>query len=737
MSYEQLTQSVDNLAVVNADLKSTVVTVRTAAEASRDAAQAFAIDALGAASEVTGELLAADQLAGLAAEAKVNLLRQQMATTSGGSGIGHRATDLYAKLSDIISTIDFVGDDVSALTLAEAYCSTNKKVLRIDKDLTILSLPTPLIMRCGLQQQPGTTINIINSGITAGLFKFTTSQTGKVISGIGGLTEGNTKLTGLPATPPGSWLLIESTEELIKDTSAGAYVKQEIAVIADILGGLTSPLNTTYTSAVVTLFTPEPSLMVSGLTIKGNGAEITNTSHNLVEVYRRGAVFDGFDVSGVPNRGSQIKFNQTPMGSLKNPNIVGHTVGNGYGILAFMTENLFIEHPTITNCRHAYAARHDKNTLIVGGTMAEIIDSHWGQNLVIMGCTVIGQIQYAGRDLSVTGCQQTPKDYCIRLRNTSPELKGRVVYRDNVVNLDSRHMLSTHFAYITFGLSSGTFTFGRNLVQPSLVTIKDNHLNIISMPSNITYARMLTSQGFEYSLSTRFEIEGNTRTDYTKTMDVLTGFVKADNVDFTVNPTVYVRGEKNCRISITSQNTLPNLGKGFSLELHELTDFILFTNTNALVDSKLFNVTCAGWALPAGGTQANVDNGKLQQFNMTFNGALPFECSRIMTGEIFFKNIPDDTVVYFKPSREFGHLSVLSQNSLQWSGMAGYDVQASGVFNQTIYAGAGFATTTGVLTGTTGVDGNLTISPALDGKLYLENRAGAALTLQCKELNMS
>lgn len=78
MSYEQLTESVDRLATVNADLKSTVVVVRTTAEASRDAAQAFAIDALGAASEVTGELLAADQVAKAAAEAvlssKVNVV---------------------------------------------------------------------------------------------------------------------------------------------------------------------------------------------------------------------------------------------------------------------------------------------------------------------------------------------------------------------------------------------------------------------------------------------------------------------------------------------------------------------------------------------------------------------------------------------------------------------------------------------------------------------------------------
>ncbi|MND21115.1 hypothetical protein D3C80_114550 [compost metagenome] len=705
MSYETLADSIDALAVINNQLVA-------AANAATNAANA---------------------------PSKVNIsdLANSTDPSNGAALTGYRNSNVFVKLSDIIAASDFVGNDVAAITLAEAYCVANKKTLRIDRDVNIASLASPITIRCNYVQQPGVTINIVNAGITGGLFKFATNQTGTVITGVTGLTEGSTKLSGLPAVTAGSWLLIESSEELVKDTSAGSYVKQEVVVLTDSLGGLSAPLHSTYTSPTITLFTQEQGLVVEGLSIKGNGVEITNTSFNLVEAYRRSVKFDGVNVSGIPNQGSQIKINQAVQCSVRNPSIVGHTAGNGYGILAFITESLFIENPNITNCRHAYAARHDKNTLITGGSMAELIDSHWGQNLIIRDCNIIGQVQYAGRDLSITGCQQTPKDYCIRIRNTSPELKGKVVYSGNTVNVDSTVMLSTHFAYITSGLSSGTFTFGRVLAQPSLVVIKDNHLNIVSMPTNISYSRMLTAQGFSYSLPTRYEIGGNTRTDYTKTIDILAGFVKADNVDFTVNPYVYVRGEKNCRVSITSQNTAADVGKGFSLNLHELTDFIMFANPNTLVDSKLFNISCAGWALPSGGAQANVDNGKLQQFNMSFNGALPVEYSRIMNGEIFFKSMADDTVSYFKPSKEFGHISVLTQNSLQWSGMAAYDAQASGVFNQTIYAGAGFATATGVLAGTTGADGFLTISPAVDGKVYVENRAGAALTIQIKELNMS
>ena len=663
-------------------------------------------------------------------------LRDDLAEDDGAQLSGYRNSTVYDKLSDFVSVSDFPGTDVAAIVAAAAHCNTNKKQLLIDRDLTITSLATPIDILCSVKQQPGTTINISNAGIVSGLFRFKTAQTGTVIIGVGGLTDGSTKLTGLPAAPAGSWLLIESTEELIKDTSAGFYVKQEIATIADILGGLKSPLTTTYTvTPTVTLFAPETPLAVEGLTIKGNDVEISNTSHNLIEVYRRSARVSGLNISGVPNQGSQIKFNQTPVCTLKDPSIVGHTAGNGYGVLSFMTENLAIENPDVSNCRHAYAARHDKNTSIIGGAMSEIIDSHYGYNLIVRDCSVIGQVQYAGRDLSITGCEHTPKDYCIRIRNTSPELKGKVIYEGNTVNVDSTVMAGTHFAFITSGLSSGTFTFGRNLAQPNLVSIKNNPMNIISMPTNITYARMLTSQGFTYSLPTRYEIEGNVREDYTKTIDILTGFVKADNVDFTANPSVYVRYEKNCRISVTSQNTAADVGKGFALDLHDLSSFILFMNPNTLVDSKLTDVNCSGWALPSGGAQSNVDNGRLIQRGMSFSGAVPVEISRLMSGEIFFRSLPDDTASYFRPGKEFGHLSVVSQSSLQWSGIAGYDVQATGAFNNTIFNGTSFATTTGVLAGTTGTDGNLTISPAIDGKIYVENRAGAGLTLQIKEMN--
>ena len=664
-------------------------------------------------------------------------LKADLASPDGAGLVGYLEEDVAAKLSDFKSISDFAGaSDAAKIVAAEAYCVTNGKTLRIDRNLSISNLVAPIPLRCDLYQQHGTAISLDNATTPLGLFKFTTVQSGTNLVGVGGLAEGSTRLTGVGTTVPGSWVDITSSEELIKDTSAGQYFKQEIAVFVDTSGGLSCPLAHTYSAPTVTLYARERDLLAEGLNIVGSGVELTDGNATIVAAEKRGIRLVNPRIVGTPCQGSQISLTAVPRWEVRSPELEGSPNGNGYGVLAFRTDNGLIEDPNIYNCRHGYAARHDKNTTIRGsGRVAEIIDSHYGYNLSVDGIELIGQVQYAGRDISVTNCQQTPKDYCIRIRNTSPELKGKVIYEGNTVNVDPTRMAGTHFAYITSGLSSGTFVFGRNLKQPDLVSIKGNHLNLIGTPTNISYARMLTATGFEYDLPTRFEIEGNTRTDYAKTIDLLAGYVKADNVAFSRNPVVYCRGEENCRVSVTSNNTVARLGEGYALDLHELKSFILFMNTNAIVDSRLDNIDAAGWALPAGGAQAQVDNGRLRQRGMALSGAVPVEISLIMSGEIFFKSMPDDTASYFRPGKDFGHLSVVTQNSLAWSGMMAYDVQTSGAFNLTVNAGANFATTTGVLGGTTGADTFLTLSAATDQKVYVENRAGAALTIQIKELS--
>lgn len=94
MSYEQLMESVGNLAVVNANLKTAVQNVQVATEAARDEAEAFAIEALSRSAEVDAALLEANLLAGNAAESKVAILRQELALSTAASTLGCQRTAL-------------------------------------------------------------------------------------------------------------------------------------------------------------------------------------------------------------------------------------------------------------------------------------------------------------------------------------------------------------------------------------------------------------------------------------------------------------------------------------------------------------------------------------------------------------------------------------------------------------------------------------------------------------------
>ena len=136
MSYEQLVESVQHLAEVNAGLKSTVQVVQVQSEASRDAAQAFAMTALATVTEVTGELLNADQVASAAAEVKVEQHRVLLATPEGATTIGFSYADeaaLLLTLADVVSlpvrpeffgvnldTTDASAAIIKAITVADA-----------------------------------------------------------------------------------------------------------------------------------------------------------------------------------------------------------------------------------------------------------------------------------------------------------------------------------------------------------------------------------------------------------------------------------------------------------------------------------------------------------------------------------------------------------------------------------------------------------------------------------------
>lgn len=79
MSYDQLAQAVDNLALSNNDLKENVLLVKTSTEQARDAAQAFAINAVAVAADLSAELIESETAADELVTARIDTLYQELA----------------------------------------------------------------------------------------------------------------------------------------------------------------------------------------------------------------------------------------------------------------------------------------------------------------------------------------------------------------------------------------------------------------------------------------------------------------------------------------------------------------------------------------------------------------------------------------------------------------------------------------------------------------------------------
>lgn len=93
--------------------------------------------------------------------------------------------------------------------------------------------------------------------------------------------------------------------------------------------------------------------------------------------------------------------------------------------------------------------------------------------------------------------------------------------------------------------------------------------------------------------------------------------------------------------------------------------------------------------------------------------------------------IADDAVATITTPRNCGWAFITAMPQLRWSGVFGYDTGSS-TNSASVWVTSDFVVTIGAIpTGTTGTDGKVTAflksSPG-DGKIYLENRAGGALT---------
>lgn len=119
MSYEQLVESVDNLAEQSSQLKVAAQNVKVAAESSRDSAGAFAIDALASVTEAQEVILQAPLDAAAAAQQVLNgkVSKAELAAAGGSTLVGTQSPGgilrtLFEKLAEMYSIKDegAVGD---------------------------------------------------------------------------------------------------------------------------------------------------------------------------------------------------------------------------------------------------------------------------------------------------------------------------------------------------------------------------------------------------------------------------------------------------------------------------------------------------------------------------------------------------------------------------------------------------------------------------------------------------
>ena len=90
--------------------------------------------------------------------------------------------------------------------------------------------------------------------------------------------------------------------------------------------------------------------------------------------------------------------------------------------------------------------------------------------------------------------------------------------------------------------------------------------------------------------------------------------------------------------------------------------------------------------------------------------------------------IADDTAISLAPTNPYGAILIISHdNEPNASGLFNYHV-ATTAYCSKLFGGT-VNTSTSILTGTTGTDGYMTVSANENGNIYIENRRGAARTI--------
>ncbi|MFA1821151.1 hypothetical protein ACDX78_13425 [Virgibacillus oceani] len=251
-----------------------------------------------------------------------------------------------------------------------------------------------------------------------------------------GLYEGSTKVEGLPAERGATWI-IRSNERLIKrnNPTNPEYQKAEASVLIDNEGGIYPPLDTTYSdkSGIFECYFIEKEdhvLTIEGFNFIYNGEEKADRRAMLIN--RSDVLLRDINIINKTNLGIATMIRTVDAANVFFENVKGSGANPddlGYGISVGRSCNIRFNNCEITDCRHAITGRHAKNVIIDGGIYSDI-DSHWGNNYIIKNLTVIGLIQFAGKDIKIDNIKSYTGSAILSIRHDTPSLRGVVVIKN-------------------------------------------------------------------------------------------------------------------------------------------------------------------------------------------------------------------------------------------------------------------------------------------------------------------
>lgn len=315
---------------------------------------------------------------------------------------------------------------------------------------------------------------------SAGSIRLARNSTPTILvpSTLTGLTAGSAQIGGLGGQR--GTLVLTSTERLINRDSAANpfYTKTDVVAVTDSLGTVFPALESTYDLAQLTAtFHPvDLPTIASKITVTVDGT-VEGAADNVLSVYRSNVTLDEPVVinSTALNATSAIRLQDTAYTTIVRPTITGfYRDGAGYGIAAYNSAVVNIDHGSITRCRHALSGRHSKKITVTGGDYEGGIDNHWNLDMVLDGVTSIARsggthVAIAGRDLVIRNSRFFGGRNVVGIRLDTPELGGELTVKDSGWWPEAA---AQPWMIGYSSLSRTAFDFGRTLAAPDVTTLQ-------------------------------------------------------------------------------------------------------------------------------------------------------------------------------------------------------------------------------------------------------------------------